>query len=100
MFLTCIREIPHSNVFRGNQYRDRDYYYYYIFTAIGFAPGDSSPTLVQTKTIKQQYTVVQHNKIKCKQHNKTQTYNNTYSIQHTIIRTQNNKMRTQYNKIQ
>jgi hypothetical protein len=23
-----------------------------LFTAIGFAPGDSSPTLVQTKTIK------------------------------------------------
>jgi hypothetical protein len=35
------------------------YYYYYLFTAIGFAPGGSSPTLVQTKTIKQHYTVVQ-----------------------------------------
>jgi hypothetical protein len=41
----------------------------YLFTAIGFAPGGSSPTLVQTKTIKQHYTVVQHNTIKRKQHN-------------------------------
>jgi hypothetical protein len=32
-------------------------------TLIGFAPGGSSPTLVQTKTIKQHYTVVQHNTI-------------------------------------
>jgi hypothetical protein len=42
------------------------YYYYlfiYLFTAIGFAPGGSSPTLVQTKTMKQHYTVVQHNTI-------------------------------------
>jgi hypothetical protein len=38
----------------------------YLFTAIGFAPGGSSPTLVQTKTIKQHYTVVQHNTIKRK----------------------------------
>jgi hypothetical protein len=30
----------------------------YLFTAIGFAPSGSSPTLVQTKTIKQHYTVV------------------------------------------
>jgi zinc transporter ZupT len=37
-----------------------------LFTAIGFAPGGSSPTLVQTKTIKQHYTVVQHNTIKRK----------------------------------
>jgi hypothetical protein len=45
-----------------------------LFTAIGFAPGGSSPTLVQTKTIKQHYTVVLHNKIKRKQqYNKTQT---------------------------
>jgi hypothetical protein len=29
------------------------YYYYYLFTVIGFAPGGSSPTLVQTETIKQ-----------------------------------------------
>jgi hypothetical protein len=57
----------------------------YLFTAIGFAPGGSSPTLVQTKTIKQHYTLVQHNTIKRK---------------HTIIHTQNNKIRTQYNKIQ
>jgi hypothetical protein len=35
-----------------------------LFTAIGFAPGGSSPTLVQTKTIKQHYTVVQHITIK------------------------------------
>jgi hypothetical protein len=42
------------------------YYYYYLFTAIGVAPGGSSPTLVQTKTIKQHYTVVQHNTIKRK----------------------------------
>jgi hypothetical protein len=41
-------------------------YYYYLFTAIGFAPGGSSPTLVQTKTIKQHYTVVQHNTMKLK----------------------------------
>jgi hypothetical protein len=34
----------------------------YLFTAIGFAPGGSSPTLVETKTIKQHYTVVQYNK--------------------------------------
>jgi hypothetical protein len=46
----------------------------YLFTAVGFAPGGSSPTLVQAKTIKQQYTVVQHNTIKRKQ-------NNTYIIQ-------------------
>jgi hypothetical protein len=45
------------------------YLFIYLFTAIGFAPGDSSPTLVQTKTIKQHYTVVQHNTIKRKQHN-------------------------------
>jgi hypothetical protein len=25
-------------------------YYYYLFTAIGFAPGGSSPTLVQKKS--------------------------------------------------
>jgi hypothetical protein len=31
--------------------------------------GDSSPALVQTKPIKQHYTVVQHNTIKRKQHN-------------------------------
>jgi hypothetical protein len=37
-----------------------------LFTAIGFAPGGSSPTLVQTKTIKQHYTVVQHNTIERK----------------------------------
>jgi hypothetical protein len=37
-----------------------------LFTEIGFAPGGSSPTLVQTKTIKQHYTVVQHNTIKRK----------------------------------
>jgi hypothetical protein len=42
------------------------YYYYYLFTAFGFAPGGSSPTLVQTKTIKQHYTIVQHNTIKSK----------------------------------
>jgi hypothetical protein len=41
----------------------------YLFTAIGFALGGSSPTLAQTKTIKQHYTVVQHNTIKRKQHN-------------------------------
>jgi hypothetical protein len=35
----------------------------YLFTAIGFAPGGSSPTLVQTETIKQHYTVAQHNTI-------------------------------------
>jgi hypothetical protein len=42
-----------------------DYYLLllYLFTAIGFAPGGSSPILVQTKTIKQHYTVVQHNTI-------------------------------------
>jgi hypothetical protein len=45
------------------------YYYYYLFTAIGFAPGGSNPTLVQTKTMKQHYTVVQHNTIKRKQYN-------------------------------
>jgi hypothetical protein len=38
----------------------------YLFTAIGFAPGGSSPTLVQTETIKQHYTVVQHKTIKRK----------------------------------
>jgi hypothetical protein len=40
-----------------------------LFTAIGFAPGGSSPTLVQTKTMKQHYTIVttQHNTIKRKQ---------------------------------
>jgi hypothetical protein len=38
---------------------DHEYYFYYLFvifyylfTAIWFAPGGSSPTLVQTKTIK------------------------------------------------
>jgi hypothetical protein len=46
-----------------------DIFYYYLFTAIGFAFGGSSPTVVQTKTIKQHYTVVQHNTIKRKQHN-------------------------------
>jgi hypothetical protein len=52
----------------------------YLFTAIGFAPGGSSPTLVQTKTLKQHYTVVQHTKIKRKQHN-------TIKRKHKIIRT-------------
>jgi hypothetical protein len=45
------------------------YYYYlfiYLFTAIGFPPGSSSRTLVQTKSIKQHYTVVEHNTIKRK----------------------------------
>jgi hypothetical protein len=37
-----------------------------LFTAIVFAPGGSSPTLVLTKIIKQHYTVVQHNKINVK----------------------------------
>jgi hypothetical protein len=54
--------------------------YYYLFTAIGFALDGSSPTLVQTKTIKKHYTVVQHNTIG----------------KHTIIRTQYNNT---YNKI-
>jgi hypothetical protein len=53
----------------SNYYYYYYYYYYYLFTAIGFARGSSSPTLVQTKTIKQHYTVVQHNTIKRKQHN-------------------------------
>jgi hypothetical protein len=45
----------------------REYFLlFYLFTAIGFAPGGSSPTLVQKKTIKQHYTVVQHNTIKPK----------------------------------
>jgi hypothetical protein len=56
----------------------------YLFTAIGFAPGGSSPTLVQTRMIKQHYTVVQHNTKKHKQHN-------TIKRKHTIIRTQYNK---------
>jgi hypothetical protein len=56
------------------------YYYYYLFTAIKFAPGGSSPTVVHTKTIKQHYTVVQHNTIKRKQHN-------TIKRKHKIIRT-------------
>jgi hypothetical protein len=34
-----------------------------LFTAIGFAHDGSSPTLVQTKTRKQDRTVVQHNTI-------------------------------------
>jgi hypothetical protein len=51
-----------------------------LFTAIEFAPGGSSPTIVQTKTIKQHYTVVQHNTIKRKQHN-------TMKRKHKIIRT-------------
>jgi hypothetical protein len=42
------------------------FFFYFLFTAIGFAPGGST-TLVQTKTIKQHYTVVQHNTIKRKQ---------------------------------
>jgi hypothetical protein len=40
-----------------------------LFTAIEFAPGGSSPTLVQTKTMKQHCTVI-----------RTQ-YNNTYTVQ-------------------
>jgi hypothetical protein len=36
------------------------YLFIYLFTAIGFAPGGSSPTLVQTNTIKQHCAVVQH----------------------------------------
>jgi hypothetical protein len=70
-------------------------YYYYLFTAIGFAPGGSSPTLVQTKTIKQHYTVVQHYTIKRKH-----TIIRTQYNKHTIIHTQNNKAHTQYIKIQ
>jgi hypothetical protein len=38
-----------------------------LFTAIGSAPGGSSPTLVQTKTMKQYYTIT------------TIKYNNTYT---------------------
>jgi hypothetical protein len=56
------------------------YYYYYLFTAIGIAPGGSSHTLVQTKTMKQHYTVVQHNTINRKQHN-------TIKRKHKVIRT-------------
>jgi hypothetical protein len=52
----------------------------YLFIAIGFAPGDSTPTLVQTKMIKQHYTVVQHNTTKRKHHN-------TIKRKHKIIRT-------------
>jgi hypothetical protein len=66
--------IPH-NVKNGYYY-----YYYYLFTAICFAPGGGNPTLVQTKMIKQHYTVVEHNKIKRKQHNTTKR-------KHKIIRT-------------
>jgi hypothetical protein len=29
----------------------------YLFTAIGIAPASNSPTLVQTKTVKQHYTI-------------------------------------------
>jgi hypothetical protein len=29
-----------------------------LFTAVEFAPGGSSPTLVQTKTMKQHYTII------------------------------------------
>jgi hypothetical protein len=43
-----------------------------LFTAIGFAPGGSSPTLVQTKTMKQHYTLI-----------RTQ-YNKTYRSNHTV----------------
>jgi hypothetical protein len=42
-----------------------------LFTAIGFAPGGSSPTLVQTKTMKQHYTII------------TTQYNKTYRSNHT-----------------
>jgi hypothetical protein len=53
-----------------------------LFTAIGFAPSGSSPTLVQTKTIKQHYTVAQHDTIKRKQHDTIKRkQNNTYIIQ-------------------
>jgi hypothetical protein len=46
------------------------YYYYYLFIYCNWVcTGGSSPTLVQTKTIKQHNTVVQHNTIKRKQHN-------------------------------
>jgi uncharacterized protein HemX len=78
-----------------------------LFTAIGFAPGGSSPTLVQTKTITQHYTVVQHNTIKRKQHNtiKRNVHNTIKSKHNTIKRKQYNTMkrkdtiiRTQYNK--
>jgi hypothetical protein len=53
------------------------YYYYYLFTAIRFAPGGSSPTLVQTKMIKQDYTLIQHNTIKRTQYNKKYRSNQT-----------------------
>jgi hypothetical protein len=55
------------------------YYYYYLFTAIGFAPGGSSPALVQTKTTKQHYTVIQHDTIKSEQHNKIKRKHNVIS---------------------
>jgi hypothetical protein len=58
--------------------------YNYLFTAIGFAVGGSSPNLVQTITMKQHYTVVQHNTIKRKQHN-------TIKRKHKIIRTKYSK---------
>jgi hypothetical protein len=62
-----------------NLFEERGHYYC-LFTAIGFAPGGSSPTLVQTKTIKLHYTVVQHNTVKRKQHN-------AIKRKHNIIRT-------------
>jgi hypothetical protein len=73
-----------------------------LFTAIWFALGGSSPTLVKTKTIKQHYTVVQHNTIKRKQHNTIKRKHKiirTYYNKHTIIHTKNNKIHTRYNKI-
>jgi hypothetical protein len=42
-----------------------------LFTAIGFAPSGSSPTIVQTETMKQHYTLI------------TTQYNKTYKSNHT-----------------
>jgi hypothetical protein len=91
-----------SNVFNSEFYYFMFFIYYYLFTAIGFATGGSSPTLVHAKTIKQHCTVVQHNTVKRKQHNtikRKHTIIRTQYNKHTIIHTKN-KIHTQYNKIQ
>jgi hypothetical protein len=72
------------------------------FIAIGFAPGGSSPTLVETKTIKQHYTVLQHTTIKSKHNTIKRKQHNTIKCKYVIIRTQYNKhttIHTQNNKI-
>jgi hypothetical protein len=66
--MTFTRFRCRRNIVGSNNIKKKTNFIIIIFTAIGFAPGGSSPTLVQRKKIKQPYTLVPHNTIQRKQH--------------------------------